>query len=244
MGKLLRINDGINVTLCDVINASTGPTTEPQDDTSANVVHDTLSPTDSTNDAEDVAHMEQTKNAKDTEILNVKEEQGGEVSNILALDERTIELYKGQAGSDPEKHGKSNVETKVESMVTVLIHQASSSGPPLFTPIIDLLPPKPVSPPLQEPVIATTTTTTTTLPLPPPPTQSTTYPDLATRVSTPEKIRADFEHKYKIQDKQLKLLHPGSQKRRRDNQDLPLPSLKDFDRSKKKKHDSDVFASK
>ncbi|GJT55839.1 hypothetical protein Tco_0990893 [Tanacetum coccineum] len=41
--------------------------------------------------------------------------------------------------------GKTNMETKVESMVTVLIHQASSSIPPLSTPVIDITPPKPVS---------------------------------------------------------------------------------------------------
>ncbi|GJT04626.1 hypothetical protein Tco_0839088 [Tanacetum coccineum] len=63
-------------------------------------------------------------------------------------------------------------------MVIVPIHQVSSSIPPLSTPIIDLLPLKPVSPLIQEPII--TATTTTTLPPPPPllP-QSTTDPDLA-----------------------------------------------------------------
>ncbi|GJZ14769.1 hypothetical protein Tco_0550446 [Tanacetum coccineum] len=50
--------------------------------------------------------------------------------------------------STEEEPGKANVETKVESMVTVPIHQASSSVPPLSTPIIDLSPPKPVSPPV------------------------------------------------------------------------------------------------
>ncbi|GKG63428.1 hypothetical protein Tco_0640923, partial [Tanacetum coccineum] len=50
-------------------------------------------------------------------------------------------------------------------MVTVSIHQASSSVPPLSTPIIDFSPPKPVSPPVQEPIFTTTTTKT----LPPPP---------------------------------------------------------------------------
>ncbi|GJY20336.1 hypothetical protein Tco_0392902 [Tanacetum coccineum] len=74
-------------------------------------------------------------------------------------------------------------------MVTVPIHQASSSAPSLSTPIIDLTPPK-VFPPAQEPIFtATTATTTTTLPLPPPPPhQSTTDPALATRVSALEKI--------------------------------------------------------
>ncbi|GKF11161.1 hypothetical protein Tco_0049087, partial [Tanacetum coccineum] len=68
-----------------------------------------------------------------------------------------------------DEPGKANVETKVESMVTVLIHQASSSVPPLSTPVIDLSPPKPVSPHVEEPIIIAITATTTTLPLLPPP---------------------------------------------------------------------------
>nr|GFA87382.1 hypothetical protein [Tanacetum cinerariifolium] len=198
----------------------------------------------------------------DTGILNVEEEQGKEVSNIVALKERTIKLDEVQAGSDfgktlesqalpeielikedqagsnprqihvaqagpnpksmhndfiatvyplvhenlklttkeqvyienppssfrtfssmknlkdaftfgdqflndkstQEESRKANVETKVESMVTIPIHQASSSVPPLYIRIIDLSPPKPVSRLVQEPII-TTTTTTTLLPL-------------------------------------------------------------------------------
>ncbi|GJU87945.1 hypothetical protein Tco_1300368 [Tanacetum coccineum] len=42
-----------------------------------------------------------------------------------------------------EEPGKANVETEVKSMVTVPIHQASSSAPLLSTPIINLIPPKP-----------------------------------------------------------------------------------------------------
>ncbi|GJZ86078.1 hypothetical protein Tco_0657688 [Tanacetum coccineum] len=45
-----------------------------------------------------------------------------------------------------EDPSKSNVETEVESMVTVPIHQASSSVPLLFTLVIDLTPLKPVCP--------------------------------------------------------------------------------------------------
>ncbi|GJW71967.1 hypothetical protein Tco_0128884 [Tanacetum coccineum] len=135
------------------------------------------------------------------------------VSNTVALEERTIELDEGQARSDPdnplsssgtllsmkniddgctfgdqflndkpteEEPGKANVETEVESMVTVPFYQASSSAPPLSTPIIDLTPLKPVSPPAQEPIFtATTTTTITLLPPPPPPQQNTTDPVLA-----------------------------------------------------------------
>ncbi|GKG18532.1 hypothetical protein Tco_0372830, partial [Tanacetum coccineum] len=60
---------------------STGPSIQPQDDTSTNVVRDTSSPTDSTNNAE----------------------TGKEVSNMVGLDERTVELDEGQARSDPGK---------------------------------------------------------------------------------------------------------------------------------------------
>ncbi|GKB86942.1 hypothetical protein Tco_0959214 [Tanacetum coccineum] len=279
-------------------DASTGPSAQPQDDTSANVVCDTPSPADS----ETGADTEKSNSEGDTEILNVDEERGENVSNTVALEERTIELDEGQAGSDlgktpesrpplkedqagsnpgqshvvlagpnpepmhedfvatvyPQVHeslkltteeqphvenppsssgtlssmknlddgftfgdqflndkptkeepGKANVETKVESMVTVPIHQASSSTPPLSTPIIDLTPPKPVSPPAQEPgfTATTATTTTTTFPLPPPPPQqSTTVPELATRVSAMEKICANFEKKHKLQDKTTQAL--------------------------------------
>ncbi|GKD70470.1 hypothetical protein Tco_1324560, partial [Tanacetum coccineum] len=106
-----------------------------------------------------------------------------------------------------EETDKANVESEVESMVTIPIHQASSSAPPLSTPIIDLTPPKPVSPPAQEPVFTATTATTTTL-LPPPPLQqqSTTVPELATRVSALEKICSNFEKKHKLQDKTTQAL--------------------------------------
>ncbi|GJW90256.1 hypothetical protein Tco_0167809 [Tanacetum coccineum] len=70
-------------------DASTRPSAQPQDDTSTNVVHDTSSLADSTNNAETAADMEQSNSKNDTEILNVVEEQGEEVSNTMALDERT-----------------------------------------------------------------------------------------------------------------------------------------------------------
>ncbi|GJS15271.1 hypothetical protein Tco_0409743 [Tanacetum coccineum] len=104
-----------------------------------------------------------------------------------------------------EEPGKANVETEVESMVTIPNRQASSSAPPLSTPIIDLTPPKPISPLAQEPVF--TATTATTLPLPPPLSQqSTTGPALATRVSTLENICASFEKKHNVEDKTTQAL--------------------------------------
>nr|GEY20140.1 hypothetical protein [Tanacetum cinerariifolium] len=96
-----------------------------------------------------------------------------EVLNMVVLEKRTVELNECQVGSDPEEEpGKANMETKVESMVSVPIHQASSSVPPLSTPVIDISPPKLSLPPIQEPTVtATTSTITTKLPLPPPPPQ-------------------------------------------------------------------------
>ncbi|GKD15943.1 hypothetical protein Tco_1205101 [Tanacetum coccineum] len=106
-----------------------------------------------------------------------------------------------------DEPGKTNVETEVKSMVTVPIHQASSLAPPLSTPIIDLTPPKPVSPLVQETIFTVTTATKTTLLPPPPPQQQNTIDSkLATRVSALEKICANFEKKTKLQDKTTQAL--------------------------------------
>ncbi|GJW83275.1 hypothetical protein Tco_0156420 [Tanacetum coccineum] len=244
--------------------ASTRPYAQPQDDTSANVVRDTPSPAY----AETGGDTEKSNSEGDTEILNVDEERDENISNTVALEERTVELDEGQAGSDPgntlesrsppdedqvgsnpgqshvalagpnpepmhedfiatvypkvheslkhiteehslydkpteEEPGKANVETKVESMVTAPIHQASSTIPPLFTLVIDLTPPKPVSPPIQELIFIaiTATTTTTLLPPPPPQQQLNIVLELATRVFALEKICDNFEKKHKLQDK-------------------------------------------
>ncbi|GJU38481.1 hypothetical protein Tco_1191438 [Tanacetum coccineum] len=102
----------------------------------------------------------------------------------------------------PRRTGKANMESKTESMVTIPIHQASSSVPPLSTPVIDLIPPKAVSPLAQEPVFTATTATKTTTLLPPPPPQqqSTTDPTLAARVLALEQIYANFEKKNKMKE--------------------------------------------
>ncbi|GKB91575.1 hypothetical protein Tco_0963847 [Tanacetum coccineum] len=95
--------------------------------------------------------------------------------------------------STDDELGKLNVEAEVVSMVTVLIYQASSSVPPLLTPVIDLSPPKPASSTTQAPIFtATTTTTPTTLP-PPPQQQSITESELAERIATLEKKLFDLE---------------------------------------------------
>nr|GFA59258.1 hypothetical protein [Tanacetum cinerariifolium] len=108
---------------------------------------------------------------------------------------------------------KLNVDSKMVSMVTVPIHQASSSVPSLSTPIIDLSPPKLVSSITQAPILtATTTTTTTTRPLPPPlPQQSTSDSELAARVTALEqKLAVFFSKRAKLLIIQLKILDPRS----------------------------------
>nr|GEW42327.1 histone deacetylase 14 [Tanacetum cinerariifolium] len=109
-------------------------------------------------------------------------------------------LFNGKSTEDDP--GKQNVDVKVVSIVIVPIHQASTSVPPLFTPIIDMSPPNPADSPLPESFTAATTeTTTTTLPLlPPPQQQSTTNTELVARVTALEKKFADFEQKSQTLD--------------------------------------------
>ncbi|GJR53138.1 hypothetical protein Tco_1403659 [Tanacetum coccineum] len=238
-------------------DASTGPSAQPKDDTSANIVRDNPSPTD----AETEADTDITTSTVNTEILYAEDAQDpGKTPESRPLPEHE-HMDEDQVGPNPEqshvalagpnpepmhddliatvylkvheslKHtteehvhmenppsssgtlssmknlddtytfddqflndkpteeepGKATMETKVESMVTVPIYQASTTVPPLSTPIIDLSPPKPVSSSLQESFITATikaTTTTLSLPPPPPP-QSIEVTDLVSRVSAP-----------------------------------------------------------
>ncbi|GKB01994.1 hypothetical protein Tco_0830038 [Tanacetum coccineum] len=102
--------------------------------------------------------------------------------------------------STDDEPGNLNVEAEVVSMVIVPIYQASSSVPPLSTPVIDLSPPKPASSTTQTPIFTATTTKTTT-PLPPPPQQqSTTELELAEHVTALEKKLSDLEQNNKNLD--------------------------------------------
>ncbi|GJY50015.1 hypothetical protein Tco_0439971 [Tanacetum coccineum] len=102
--------------------------------------------------------------------------------------------------STEDEPEKLNVEAEVVSMVIVPIYQASSSVPPLSTPVIDLSPPKPVSSTTQAPIVtATITTTTTTLP-PHSQQQSITELELAARVATLKQNFSGLEQKSKNLD--------------------------------------------
>ncbi|GJZ97524.1 hypothetical protein Tco_0669977, partial [Tanacetum coccineum] len=77
--------------------ASTGPSAQPQDDTSANIVSDSLSLAD----AETGVESDKTNNGGNTEILQITEELGEDVDKQVNLEEKTTELDQDQAGSDP-----------------------------------------------------------------------------------------------------------------------------------------------
>ncbi|GJW03513.1 hypothetical protein Tco_1562369 [Tanacetum coccineum] len=117
--------------------ASTGPSAQPHDDASANIVRDSPSLVD----AKTGADIDKTNSRGDNEILQIGEEQREDVDNQVNLEEKTVELDQGQARSDPDVSSNGNVDTEVKSMVTVLIRQASSFDPSLSTPVIDLSPP-------------------------------------------------------------------------------------------------------
>ncbi|GJX25199.1 hypothetical protein Tco_0231495 [Tanacetum coccineum] len=79
--------------------ASIGPSSQPQDDTSANIVRDSLSPADAKTSAE----SNKTNSEGDTEILQIAEELGDDVDKQMNLEENTAELDQDQAGSDPSE---------------------------------------------------------------------------------------------------------------------------------------------
>nr|GEX45396.1 hypothetical protein [Tanacetum cinerariifolium] len=76
--------------------ASTGPSTQPQYDTSANILCETPSPAN----AETSAETDKVISKGDIEILNIDEEQGEDVDNKVYLEEQTAELDEGRDGSD------------------------------------------------------------------------------------------------------------------------------------------------
>ncbi|GJW42329.1 hypothetical protein Tco_0071128 [Tanacetum coccineum] len=77
--------------------ALTGPSTQPQDDTSTNIVGDSSSPAD----AETCANTNKTNSGGDTEIMQFGEEQDDEMANVVNLEEKTAEIDENQVGSDP-----------------------------------------------------------------------------------------------------------------------------------------------
>ncbi|GJW72979.1 hypothetical protein Tco_0132349, partial [Tanacetum coccineum] len=83
--------------------ASTRPSTQPQDDTSANIVCDTPSPAD----AKTGADTDMTNYGGDTEILQIGDDQGDDVTEEVNLEDKTATIDEDQAGSDPGETHKS-----------------------------------------------------------------------------------------------------------------------------------------
>ncbi|GJW55242.1 hypothetical protein Tco_0099327 [Tanacetum coccineum] len=76
--------------------ASIGPSAQPIDDTSANIVYESLSPTN----AETGARSDKTSSGGDIEVLQITKELGDDVEKQENVEEKTIELDVDQAGLD------------------------------------------------------------------------------------------------------------------------------------------------
>nr|GEX47633.1 hypothetical protein [Tanacetum cinerariifolium] len=108
----------------------------------------------------------------------------GTLSSMKNLDDAYTFGDQFITGKSPkDEPGKDTRDTEVESMFTIPIQQASSNVPPFSTLFIDLIPSKPVSFPVQEPVFTAKAATTTLPPPPPLQQQSLTDPKLANHVS-------------------------------------------------------------
>nr|GEY33643.1 hypothetical protein [Tanacetum cinerariifolium] len=198
------------------------PSVQLKDDASANIIRDTPSPTD----AEIGADTDKTTNKGDTKIVNIGGEQGED-----NLDAYTYGDQFFNEKPTEEDLGKINMLTEVESMFTVLIHQASFLVPPLSTPVIDLIPPKHVPSTTQAPIFtATTTTKTTTTTLPPPPQQqSYLVPNLASRVSALEQVYVPQMINQIINEVVKEVVYVALQTPLRDRfRELPKADMKDI----------------
>ncbi|GJT70024.1 hypothetical protein Tco_1029310 [Tanacetum coccineum] len=126
---------------------------------------------------------------EDHVILEEPASSSGTLSSLQYLEKDlsfTDQLF--VENSQEEEPGKTNAEAEVQSMVSVPIHQDTSSVPPMTTPVIDLTTSQSDTPlPTSTATISTITTTTTTLlPPPPQPQQSTANPILVKRIAVDE----------------------------------------------------------
>nr|GEU87928.1 retrovirus-related Pol polyprotein from transposon TNT 1-94 [Tanacetum cinerariifolium] len=153
--------------------------------------------------------------------------------------------------------GKLNMDSKVVFMVTVPIHQTSSSVPPLSTPIIDLSPPKPDLPHKINQTVNIVVKEAVHIALQAPLRdrfrelpeadmkeilhqwmfESGSYKSLPKHVALYEALEASMERENEdefLAEKDM------SRKRCRNDQDPPLPSSDSYP-SKKRRHDSDTL---
>ncbi|GKE35683.1 hypothetical protein Tco_1455005, partial [Tanacetum coccineum] len=127
--------------------------------------------------------------------------------------------------SQEDEPEKTNTESEVQSMVTVPIHQDTSSVRLMTTPVIDLIVSQPISTTVQAPLPTSTTTvtvitTTTSLPPPPPQPQQTTIDSILIKsIGELEQHMADL-----VQDilaREERLDKHGSRLYKLENLDIP-----------------------
>ncbi|GKE12930.1 hypothetical protein Tco_1416481 [Tanacetum coccineum] len=166
-----EVSPEINAGTQDEGQAGPNPESQPQ---SSYVVHD----------GPNLKHM-------DFEVTNASTQQNPE-----QMDEETCKLrFTNQflvEKSQEDEPDKSNIEAEVQSMVTVPIHQDTSSVPPMTTPVIDLTTMQSDSPLPISTLTISIITTTTTIPPTPQPQQSTTKPILVRRIGELEQHMADL----------------------------------------------------
>ncbi|GKE92676.1 hypothetical protein Tco_1573771, partial [Tanacetum coccineum] len=179
---------GINAGDQDEGQAGPNPESQPQSSHAVhagpNLEHMDLEATD--------ASTQQNTNQMDEEFTTTAYPN---VQENLKLPTEDQFLEEKSQENEPEK---TNNELEVQQMVTVPIHQDTSSVPPMATLVIDLTISHPVSTTVHAPLPTSTTTTTTiitttSLPPPPPqPQQSSSYPILLQRIRELEQHIADL----------------------------------------------------
>nr|GEV27368.1 hypothetical protein [Tanacetum cinerariifolium] len=194
--------------------ASTGPSTQTKDDTSAYIVRDTPSPTN----AKTCAEMDKTNSEGDTEILNIGEEQGEDLEDNVDLEEKSVEVDEGQAGSDPDPDLASRVSALEQVCANFekrhKLHDKTIQGlsSRVFTLQLRDLPHK----------INETTNETV-------------------KEAIQIALQALLKERFKDLDEFL-AKKDKSRKRRWDDQDHPPPPIKESEQGKKKKQDYDASA--
>ncbi|GJT11274.1 retrovirus-related pol polyprotein from transposon TNT 1-94 [Tanacetum coccineum] len=96
-GEALQTNSILQRRTPTTEEASTGPSAQPLDDTSANIIRDSPSPAD----AETGARSDKTSSGGDTEIVQITEELEDDVEKQEKVEAKMVELDQDQAGSDP-----------------------------------------------------------------------------------------------------------------------------------------------
>ncbi|GKE55664.1 retrovirus-related pol polyprotein from transposon TNT 1-94 [Tanacetum coccineum] len=147
---------------------------------------------------------------KDQVILKEPASSTGTLSSLQNLDKElsfTNQFFIEKPQEEEPK--KTNTELEVQSMVTVPIHQDTTSVSPMTSPVIDLIVSHPVSTMIHAPLPTSTaitiaiTTTSSLLPPPPQPQQSTGDPMLLKRISELEQHMADLIQDYLALEKRL-----------------------------------------